>query len=175
MKLANRTESETARFAAGIVAVALVAGYFAAPLLKYAEPGSLYLTGGLFGVGVGSWWALTGYESPTWQKVIAGLLILWGAISLLVMLGWAIETSRANDQRCLAIQRDMLSSMPFRSDGPDLFQALGCRPQGEGSVYAERDTKGDVGAIFAKSVRRGALPYRNPFQATGSRVTTGDR
>lgn len=41
-----------------------------------------------------------------------------------------------NDRRCLAIQRDMLSARPRRSDSPDLFQALGCRPQGEGSVYA---------------------------------------
>jgi len=42
----------------------------------------------------------------------------------------------ANERRCLAIQRDMLSARPRRADGPDLFQALGCRPQGEGGVYA---------------------------------------
>lgn len=51
--------------------------------------------------------------------------------------GWARHDD-ANDRRCLAIQRDMLSARPRRTDGPDLFQALGCRPQGEGSVYAPR-------------------------------------
>jgi len=71
----------------------------------------------------------------------------------------------ANDNRCLAIQRDMLSSMPLRSDGPDLFQALGCRPQGDGSVYAERDTKDDGDAAIEQNARRRALPYRNPYQS----------
>lgn len=41
-----------------------------------------------------------------------------------------------NLRRCAAIQLDMLSAKPRRPDGPDLFQALGCHPQGGGSVYA---------------------------------------
>jgi hypothetical protein len=36
----------------------------------------------------------------------------------------------ANYKRCLAIQRDMLSAHPRIADGPNKFQALGCRPQG---------------------------------------------
>lgn len=41
-----------------------------------------------------------------------------------------------NDARCLSIQRDMLSAHARRADDPDLFSALGCVPEGEGSVYA---------------------------------------
>jgi hypothetical protein len=44
------------------------------------------------------------------------------------------RTDPAADRRCLALQRDMLSAHPRKSDGPALFQAFGCRPQGEGSV-----------------------------------------
>lgn len=43
---------------------------------------------------------------------------------------------RANKRRCEAIQRDMLRSHPHRQDSADLFQAFGCEPEGEGSVYA---------------------------------------
>jgi len=82
-----------------------------------------------------------------------------------VFFDQATRDLEANDNRCLAIQRDMLSSMPLRSDDPDLFQALGCHPQGDGSVYAERDTKDDADAAIEQSARRSALPYRNPFQS----------
>ncbi|VVT07349.1 hypothetical protein SPHINGO391_390040 [Sphingomonas aurantiaca] len=42
----------------------------------------------------------------------------------------------ANVARCAALQEDMLRARPRRLDSRELFQALGCRPQGEGSVYA---------------------------------------
>jgi hypothetical protein len=44
----------------------------------------------------------------------------------------------ANDRRCEAIQRDMLSAHPKRSDDTAIFEALSCKPQGAGSVYAPR-------------------------------------
>lgn len=70
--------------------------------------------------------ALMAVSTLTWNAVIRG----------------HEQSGRANDKRCLAIQRDMLSSQPRRADGPDLFQALGCRPQGEGSVYAQPPKSG---------------------------------
>ena len=36
----------------------------------------------------------------------------------------------ANEERCRIIQSDMLNARPRIADGPDKFQALGCRPQG---------------------------------------------
>jgi hypothetical protein len=71
-----------------------------------------------------------------WQ--LRGLLV--GALLFAIGQGVRITTPPAvdiaNGRRCIAIQRDMLSAMPRRADGPDLFRALGCRPQGEGNVYA---------------------------------------
>ena len=46
----------------------------------------------------------------------------------------------AAQRRCLAIQRDMLSAYPQKKDGAELFQAFGCRPQGEGSVMVPERT-----------------------------------
>lgn len=45
-----------------------------------------------------------------------------------------IASYKANVRRCLAIQRDMLSAHRRLSDGPEVFQALGCRPQGDGII-----------------------------------------
>lgn len=72
-------------------------------------------------------------NAPLYLGVATVLIALLG--SLLFITHFRTVDS-ANKARCLAIQKDMLTSTPLRSDGPDLFQALGCRPQGEGSVYA---------------------------------------
>jgi hypothetical protein len=71
------------------------------------------------------WPQLAGWLSAMLFAAGAGLTGLTG-----------FKSDIANDRRCLALQRDILSARPRRSDSPDLFQALGCRPQGEGSVYA---------------------------------------
>lgn len=49
--------------------------------------------------------------------------------------GFEFEDS-SNLSRCTALQSDMLSARPRRQDAADLFQALGCRPRGGGSVFA---------------------------------------
>lgn len=54
---------------------------------------------------------------------------------------WALATGIAdsdadNGRRCVAIQRDMLSARPLRTDDAVIFTALGCKPHGAGSVYA---------------------------------------
>jgi hypothetical protein len=77
---------------------------------------------------------LTG--SDVWHAGVAMLLSIASAGWGFTIASRAIDASAANDHRCLAIQHDMLSARPRRADSPDLFQALGCRPQGEGSVYA---------------------------------------
>lgn len=72
---------------------------------------------------------------PVWRTV-ASIAVL-GSVAALISISYPAQkrSERANERRCLAIQRDMLSARPRRPDGPDLFQALGCRAQGEGSVY----------------------------------------
>lgn len=83
-----------------------------------------------------------GIELPK-QPLITPFTIaaLLDALSLLVfIIGAVVLTASgkdtANDARCLAIQSDMLSAKPKRTDDAGLFSALGCHPQGAGSVYA---------------------------------------
>lgn len=71
---------------------------------------------------------------PAYRVSLAALIVSGAA--LIGTVAPFLKRDATNDKRCLAIQRDMLSARPRRSDSPDLFQALGCRPQGEGSVYA---------------------------------------
>lgn len=95
----------------------------------------------------------TGFYNKEAQAFADGMasrtrrLSLWpqlaGWVSAVLFAGGAMLTGftgfkadTANDHRCLILQRDMLSSEPRKEDGIALFQALGCRPQGEGSVYA---------------------------------------
>ena len=94
----------------------------------------MLVAGGVFGL-------YTAAPYSNWHDkltAIAGIVVFaWGMIGLVatgLALGPAVV---ANDRRCLAIQRDMLAAQPRRADGPDLFEALGCRPQGEGSVFAK--------------------------------------
>lgn len=67
---------------------------------------------------------------------------LFAFASLVALAAVASETygrtkeSLSNNGRCLAIQKDMLAARPRRTEAPDLFQALGCKPQGGGNVYA---------------------------------------
>jgi len=71
---------------------------------------------------------------PAYWVGLAAVLI--SAIALIGTLMPLVNRDGANSRRCLAIQHDMLAAQPRRADGPDLFQALGCRPKGAGSVFA---------------------------------------
>lgn len=75
-------------------------------------------------------------DSLGWAPPICGFL---STLAFLIgALGFGVDAAYPdphNEQRCLAIQCDMLRARPRKEDGHDLFQALGCRPQGEGSVY----------------------------------------
>ncbi len=78
----------------------------------------------------------TAFERPAIRGLACGLVLLLASQTWnRVVLDHEVS-ERANDRRCLAIQRDMLMAHPRRSDDADLFQALSCRPQGDGSVYA---------------------------------------
>ncbi|KQS48251.1 hypothetical protein ASG20_14195 [Sphingomonas sp. Leaf198] len=90
--------------------------------------------------------SLVGYHAAAADKdfdkvAVRAVVGSFGVFLLMFSFSQAEDESWANDRRCLAIQRDMLSANPRRDDGPDLFQALGCRPQGEGSVYAPLQKK----------------------------------
>ena len=50
---------------------------------------------------------------------------------LVTYAGWV---SDMNDERCFNIQRELLLPEPRRSDLPDVFTALSCRPQGKDDI-----------------------------------------
>lgn len=117
-------------FIVAIFAFAVVWAYFNAPLLRFADPAFLALAGSALAVGAG----LSLGHTSRWQKIVALFATGIGVLSLALLINAAIQDSIANQGRCLALQNDMLSASPLRSDGPALFQALGCRPQGGGTA-----------------------------------------
>jgi hypothetical protein len=58
---------------------------------------------------------------------IIGLGLSWWLLSNAI--DTAASSAADNDRRCWRIEREMLSAHPRRTDLPDVFTALGCRPQ----------------------------------------------
>ncbi len=83
-------------------------------------------------------------RSDKLTKWLAFLAEACSAALFLVGALWSIQTidpvKIAHDRQCEALQSDMLSARPRRSDSKDLFVALGCRPQGSGNVFAKPQT-----------------------------------
>ncbi|SEM54057.1 hypothetical protein SAMN05192583_0560 [Sphingomonas gellani] len=111
----------------------LISYALAGPLLRFTPPDVLQLFG-LFVAGVvfAGYWGLIYFGDRDAKYMIALALLLAVAASVIAtpMLNNATADSEANDRRCLAIQRDMVSAHRRIPDGPALFQAFGCRPQG---------------------------------------------
>lgn len=128
-------EHPTDRAATAVVLVlAAVWAYFSVPVLRFTNPDWLQVFGFMLGFGVVGW-LLSGRigQGPRWQV----MMVLLAAIALFGLnrfMANASASSENNSARCAAIQRDMLSSHPRRSDGPNLFQALSCKPQGDQNV-----------------------------------------
>ncbi|WP_322964435.1 hypothetical protein [Sphingomonas fuzhouensis] len=121
----------------GIAALILYA--FTSPYLKYVPAGQVFACAALISVTVLSLYWGTIYLKRVDGKFWFGMGVCMGVFAFLLTLYTsmkALDGADANAKRCLAIQRDMLSAHPRRSDDPDLFQALGCAPSGEGSVSA---------------------------------------
>ena len=121
-------------WAAGVAAVTIFA--LSQGQLRYANPVPLATPGLGLGLAVV---ALDVSRSVQRRRLADAILwagLLSGVIGVyLVHLAAnpAIAISQANDQRCAAIQADMLAAYSRISDAPDKFQALGCRPRGTDS------------------------------------------
>ncbi|WP_433910368.1 hypothetical protein [Sphingomonas yabuuchiae] len=129
-------ESARAWFRGSVLAAAVIA-FCMQPLMRYVDP-DWYLAGGTFLGASFLGFSLFISDEERLHSLLWGaagaILALAGVYFLAVGAYRADMAAIANDQRCLTIQRDILSAKPRRSDGPDLFQALGCRPQGDGKV-----------------------------------------
>lgn len=122
----------------GVGAAVVVSGYLFSPVLQTLDHASLT------SAAIYSASALLMFYQPRAQS--KRTMLAWQVVGLFAAVLAVTTVARsviradqnqdANDRRCLAIQRDMLSAHPHKPDGPALFQAFGCRPQGEGSAYA---------------------------------------
>lgn len=125
----DRGDSMEWMFRGGVAWLALGA-FCVQPLLPLVEP-IWFLNGGL-ALGLGCAFFLTSYGNDArtmrsdWSS---GAIIIVGLVILTSVVTKAEARSEANKKRCILIERDMLSANPALANGPDIFQALGCRPQ----------------------------------------------
>jgi len=116
----------------GYVAGAAVLAFLLQPWVRFL-PSNAVIGGIVLTIWLGDLFAARAANDHT--RIASRLGLGAGALALLsYSFGEAGNDAVSNDRRCLAIQRDMLSAHPRKPDGPALFQAFGCRPQGEGSV-----------------------------------------
>lgn len=128
------TPADLARFDAGLVglaAVAAIAAFVFQPVQRFVAPEQLFL-GGMFLI-MGLLPATVFRKRGMPQVVLWGVagVMAFGAFVLFLAANDAVDQSNWNDQRCIRIQTAMLHPTGrTRPDLPDLFTALGCRPQG---------------------------------------------
>lgn len=134
LELAATLESSVA----GIFGAAALMAYLCQPYVPFLPEWTI-AAGAVTGMSLAALITAAARKKP--HHVVAQALSgAGGIVLLLVAFAQASQERAANDRRCLAVQRDMLSAVPRREDAPDLFQALGCRPQGDGSVFAKPRT-----------------------------------
>jgi hypothetical protein len=72
-----------------------------------------------------------------WPIGIEALSLLAFLCGSMLALATIDPGERANARRCEALQGDFLSAYPRRADSREVFQILGCRPHGDGNVFAK--------------------------------------
>lgn len=119
------------------VVAAVIGAYFAAPAIRFIDPFSLYVGGGLLAMGAGlatAGFALVDLKHFV-KTTVAGLVLC--SISLTGLVFLAIPAQKVSihiDQQCQILEHDMMRTHPARSDSRELFTALGCRAQGVGTI-----------------------------------------
>jgi hypothetical protein len=144
----SEDHSRVRSFATDAVVTAATGAYFLAPILAYADAAAVASFGSPLAVGAGGAWLAARQQ---WKKQWEYCYLLMAAIGL-VGITWQVTLAQfdysANKERCAHVQREMLTGTPRRLDGSDLFQALGCRPQGTDDVQfpmrAVPDTQPDA-------------------------------
>lgn len=118
----------------GTAAAAAVVFAMSQAQWRFAAPDELAAIATLFGMALVFWYgAFVAAERRVGAALCMLIAVLSGGYGVYrygELIVAASAAALANDKRCLAIQRDMLSARPRIADGPDKFQALGCRPQG---------------------------------------------
>jgi hypothetical protein len=125
----------------------IIFAFFAQGEIAMANPVILGTIGlcAAFAVLMAHWAGLSPAGKGRWFST-AAIVCTLAAGGLITTEGWRVDRAiDANRGRCLTIERDILSANPRRSDGADLFQALGCRPQSADPVqFPPKTTKAPV-------------------------------
>jgi hypothetical protein len=154
----------------GVVSIAAVAAFVFQSVERFANREHLFL-GGMFTI-----FALLAimsyrvFRGPVIQ-LYGAMIVLGFSACLLFLTGTdAMKRSDWNDERCYRIQTAMLHPSPTtRTDLPDLFQALQCRPQGDGPLLKEQSgSTGDAQRLAHVQEEREALEREVPVDAIGS-------
>lgn len=128
-------------WAAIATVVAVVGTYFAGPVLRFVPGGLLAGLGLMLAFGASSIWGIIiERRKPTRAHYFSMVVAVVAFVGLTAAVFWGAIRSDVNDTRCEHIQREMLLPAPRRSDLPDIYTALGCRPQGTDDVQFPRKT-----------------------------------
>ncbi|MEP9401065.1 hypothetical protein [Sphingomonas sp. VNH70] len=112
----------------------LTLAWFSAPLIRYADAVELARCGlSAFVIVLALERAHRGRTRRV-RQLAAGMFL--GATVMTVLFATQIfvqarELAWHNDRRCRVMEAEMLRGSPRRGDLPDMFQAFGCRPQGD--------------------------------------------
>lgn len=127
----------------------VIIAFASQPLFRFANPSTLM--GGALVIGLGLCLFHIASAEPNrfarnFNLALCFFLVIFGGFFLFMTQEEARDASYANDTRCLAIQRDMLSARHRMDDGPEIFQALGCRPQGTDETIRVKPTHSELRA-----------------------------
>lgn len=149
----NMRHAALTRYTLPFITAGAVAAYFAAPVLKFVNPFSLYIGGTAVALGFGLlvWGMVVGDASKMVRTSAIGIAMATIGIAGLCFLAIpAQEVSLHIDRQCQILETDMERLRPARADSRELFVALQCRPQAlstlqlpEGKGWAEKG-----GSIF---------------------------
>jgi hypothetical protein len=157
------TTADLASFDAGLVglaAVAAVAAYVFQPAQRFVAPERLFLGGMFLIMGLLPATVFRRRDTPRVFLWACAAIIAIGAGILFFAASNAVDQSEWNDQRCFRIQAAMLHpTVRTRTDLPDLFTGLGCRPQG----WAPRDPAWRGGRAGGPAPTREAVAAHERF------------
>lgn len=139
----NHADSMEWMFKAGVALLALLA-FCIQPFLPLVDPGAFLLGGIMLGGGLST--LLLEYARPSSRFWVWGAFtsLVLGATIMIFVIERADDLNAANAARCKAIEGDMLSASPKIANGPDVYQALGCRLQTTDNVKMPQGTAASV-------------------------------
>ncbi|WP_395335087.1 hypothetical protein WBP06_25050 [Novosphingobium sp. BL-8H] len=111
-----------------LVAFVAIIAFSIQPILDFIDPGLFLMSSGALALGVIVLSRIFRGSTSNFDRLLAFVGVL-GALSVTYSLIGAMAVAGRNDARCAKIEMDMLSAHPKMTNGPDVFQALKCRPQ----------------------------------------------